>query len=193
MRKRKKFIVFNIFIILFIVLSISSINNKEKIVNKSFKYISSSNYKNIIRESTNEIIGEVNIPKINLTKNLYDLNSIYNNIDYNIEIHKKSDMPNVIGGNLILEAHSGNNYNSFFKDLYKLENNDKVIVTYNGNIYEYIIKDIYNIEKNGHASIRRDYSKSTITLITCTKDKYNSQTIYIGYLEKKKCVLKCTP
>ena len=188
MRKRKKFIVFNIFIILFIVLSISSINNKEKIVNKSFKYISSSNYINIIRESTNEIIGEVNIPKINLTKNLYDLNSIYNNIDYNIEIHKKSDMPNVIGGNIILEAHSGNNYNSFFKDLYKLENNDKVIVTYNGNIYEYIIKDIYNIEKNGHASIRRDYSKSTITLITCTKDKYNSQTIYIGYLEKKKCV-----
>ena len=102
-------------------------------------------------------------------------------------------MPNVIGGNIILEAHSGNNYNSFFKDLYKLENNDKVIVTYNGNIYEYIIKDIYNIEKNGHASIRRDYSKSNITLITCTKDKYNSQTIYIGYLEKKKCVLKCTP
>ena len=42
--------------------------------------------------------------------------------------------------------------------------------------------DIYYVEKNGLVLIKRDVEKTTLTLITCTKDDDTSQTVYIAEL-----------
>ena len=89
-------------------------------------------------------------------------------------------MPDVDRGNLILIAHSGDAYISFFAYLYRLKVGNDVFVTYNGVRYQYRIVNIYNVEKNGTVSIIRNYDQTTLTLITCTKDDSSHQTVYIA-------------
>ena len=94
-------------------------------------------------------------------------------------------MPDVVNGNLVLASHNGASYISFFKNLYKLNIDDKVYVYYNGYKYEYSISKIYDTSKDGHIDVYRDNQKTTITLITCKKNTKDTQTVYIGYLTNK--------
>ena len=66
-------------------------------------------------------IGYLEISKISFRRGFYNINSSLNNVDANIEIIKGSDMPDVTNGNLIIAGHSGTGWNSFFRNLYKLE------------------------------------------------------------------------
>ena len=56
---------------------------------------------------------------------------------------------------------------------------DTAKIYYKDVVYEYKIVSIYNIPKNGTAVIRRDKSKSCLTLITCTHNSDTEQTVYI--------------
>lgn len=128
-----------------------------------------------------EYIAILRIPKINLKRGLVDKNSKYNDIKYNIMIHKLSDSPSEEGGNLILLAHSGNSNISFFKNLYKMKLDDIIYLDYNNNTYKYKLINIYDIKKNGKAPIRKNTTKSSITLITC-RNNTNKQIVLIGEL-----------
>lgn len=127
-------------------------------------------------------IGYLEIPKINFRRGFYNIDSNLNTVESNIEIIKGSDMPNITNGNLIIAGHSGTGWKAFFKDLYKLEVGDEVIVTYAGINYRYKITNIYKEQNTGTVSIKRNYDKTTLTLITCTKDDSSTQTIYIAEL-----------
>ena len=124
-------------------------------------------------------LGVLEIPRIGLKRGFYNTDSKYNNIQYNVTMIGGSNLPDVENGNLILMAHSGDAYISYFAYLWMLGIGDHAYVTYNGRKYDYQIVNIYNIEKNGVAVIRRNKEKTTLTLITCTKDNDFSQTVYI--------------
>ena len=124
------------------------------------------------------------IPKINLKKGLYDKNSKYNSVKYNIQILKESDMPNVVNGNLILASHRGNSSVSYFNNLYKLSNGNQVYVYYNNVKYIYEITNMYEVEKTGTITIHRDRDETVIVLITCKKNE-NKQLVFIGNLIDK--------
>ena len=124
-------------------------------------------------------LGVLEIPRIGLKRGFYNTDSKYNNIQYNVTMLGGSQLPDVEKGNLILMAHSGDAYISYFAYLWMLGIGDHAYVTYNGRRYDYQIVNIYNIEKNGVAVIRRNTERTTLTLITCTKDNDFSQTIYI--------------
>lgn len=124
-------------------------------------------------------LGILEIPKIGLKRGFYGFDSRYNNIEYNVTIVGGSTMPDVINGNLILMAHSGDAYISYFAYLYKLNIGDIAYVTYGGVKYKYQIVNIYNIPKTGKATITRNMDRTCLTLITCTKDSDTEQTIYI--------------
>lgn len=127
-------------------------------------------------------IAVLEIPTINLKRGLVDPNSYYNNVNYNIQIINSSTFPNIENGNFILAGHNGASYISFFKNLYKLNINDKVYVYYNNVKYEYVIENIYDTNKDGNIEIYRNHEKTTITLITCKKNTKDKQIVYIGYL-----------
>ena len=74
---------------------------------------------------------------------------------------------------------------SYFKNLYKLSLNDTAVVYYKNVKYTYKIVKIYKQPKDGSIAIYRDYNKTTLTLITCTKDDKKSQTVYVAELVKK--------
>ncbi len=136
-------------------------------------------------EVTNEYIGYLTIPKINLVKGFLDSRSEENNVDKNLLVVNGSDYPDKEKGNFIIAGHSGTGWNSFFNDLYKLNINDTAIVEYKEKKYTYTIVNIYTQPKVGKLAIYRNYEKNTLTLITCTNNDSTTQTVYIAELTKK--------
>lgn len=138
--------------------------------------------KGLTGEITNDYIGYLTIPKINLTKGFLDNRSEENNVDKNILVVNGSNYPDVDKGNFIIAGHSGTGWNSFFNDLYKLNIGDTAYITYKNKKYIYSITNIYTQQKTGKIAIYRDYTKTTLTLITCTNNDSKTQTIYIAEL-----------
>ena len=155
---------------------------EKNIEEKSIKKFYSNNTKvgrnevttdNEVEHNIINYIGIIKIPKLNLEKGF----TSNNDVEKGIKILEESDYPNKDKGNVILASHSGTSSISHFKNLYKLANNDEVQIIYNGNTYSYKVSEKYKIDKTGYANIKRDYSKSTLTLITCEGD--NKQIIVI--------------
>ena len=129
-----------------------------------------------------EYLGIIDIPKIDLYKGFYNKNSNLNNVKFNLYVLPESNYPDTDKGNLIIAGHSGNYNNSYFANLYKLVIGDDITIHYNNKDYVYEITNIYNKEKTGKVRIFRNKNKTTLTLITCTKDDDYHQTIYIAEL-----------
>jgi len=127
-------------------------------------------------------LGVLEIPRIGLKRGFYGTDSKYNNIQYNVTMVSGSRLPDVVNGNLILMAHSGDAYISYFAYLYRLQIGNDIYVTYQNQKYHYKIVNIYTVPKTGNVVIKRNYNKTTLTLITCTKNDDYSQTIYISEL-----------
>lgn len=155
--------------------------NNSLTVNIDVDYITDTNEE--IKKPTNNpdinYLAFLEIPKINLNQGLLSINSLYNNVNYHVEILKISDLPDKINGNFILAAHSGTSSIAYFRNLYKLKLDDLASIIYNNKKYTYKIVNIYNQTKKGSLNIYRDTNKTTLTLITCTKDDKTNQTVYI--------------
>ena len=134
-------------------------------------------------EVTNDYIGYLSIPKINLKKGFLDKRSTENDVEKNILVVEGSNYPDKDKGNLMLAGHSGTGWKAFFNDLYKLNKGDIAVVTYKGKTYTYKIVNIYTQPKVGKIAIYRNYDKTTLTLITCTSHDSTTQTIYIAELQ----------
>ncbi len=130
----------------------------------------------------NNYIGTLEISKIKLKKGFVSPSSKYNAIDYNVTIIKGFDYPDVENGNFILAAHSGTGPLAYFKNLYKLGVGDTAVITYKNKKYTYKIAKIYTQKKQGYLTIYRNVNKTTLTLITCTKDNKKLQSVYIAEL-----------
>lgn len=130
-------------------------------------------------------VGMLEIPKINLKQGFAAFGSPYNRIDKNVTILPTSVYPDVELGNFILAGHSGQGSIAFFNNLYQLVHGDTAIVYYKNVKYTYQIVDIYQQDKTGMVSIYRDYTKNTLTLITCTNNTKDKQTVYIANLINK--------
>lgn len=118
------------------------------------------------------------IPSINLKRGITSSTNIYNSAKYNIELVKEDSQ------SIVLAAHNGNNYNSFFKDLHTIDLGDEINYYKDGTIYKYIYTDSYDIKKDGYADIYRQNDKKSIILITCKDGTDDAQTVYIGYLKE---------
>ena len=130
-------------------------------------------------------IGVLEIPKINIKRGFLNIKDKGNNVNKNLQVIKGSDMPNVKNGNLIIAAHSGNSYISYFKNLHKLSNDDVAYVYLNNIKYTYKVAGKYDAEKNGKVTIHRDNKKNTLTLITCSQTDKTKQIVYILELESE--------
>ena len=132
---------------------------------------------------TDEYIGYLTIPKINLNKGFVDKRSSENDVEKNIMVIEGSNYPNVKKGNFIIAGHSGTGWKAFFNELYRLNIGDEAYVTYKGKKYTYKITNIYKQPKTGKIAIYRNYDKTTLTLVTCTNNDETTQTVYIAELD----------
>lgn len=119
----------------------------------------------------------IEIPSINLKRGVLDINNPYNKAKYNIELVKEDS------NTIVLAAHNGEYYNSYFGNLSKLELGDIIKYYEDGNIYEYIYSDSYEIKKDGYADLYYKTDKKSIILITCKDNTDDAQVVHIGYLK----------
>ena len=113
----------------------------------------------------------IEIPKINLKKGIYNLYDFRNNIESNVTVLNYEIINQEIK-NLIIAAHSGNNYNAYFKDLSKLKIGDEVIIYYQNYKYNYEINNIYIKSKIENYYIIDNPEDIDLVLVTC-RDNYN--------------------
>ena len=138
----------------------------------------------VIQKETVNYMAILEIPKINLKRGLFDKNSSNNNVDKNIYILNETTLPDEqINSHIILAAHSGNSYISFFRNLKKLDMKDKVYFYYKGVKYSYEVSNKYEIEKTGTTELKQT-NTSDITLITCISGT-NKQVVYVATLIDK--------
>ncbi len=165
-----------------LLFSESSPSEEEKVDVPNIENVSNGTVYHEENIDYDKYLGVIEIPRIGLKRGFYNTNSKYNSIEYNVTLIRGSTMPDVSGGNLMLMAHSGDAYISYFAYLYRLNIGNDIYITYNKNKYTYKIVNIYNVDKNGKVPIYRNYDKTTLTLITCTKDDSTKQTVYIAEL-----------
>lgn len=142
--------------------------------------------KTINKVSNQSYIGIIEIPKINLKKGFYQINSKYNNVANGIEVLKESTFPEKTNSTLILASHSGNSKVSHFKDLIYLTNNDLVYIYYKAKKYIYKIEKCYKTNKNGYIKIKSYKKGRRIILTTCKNDELDKQyTCYATNIEER--------
>ena len=144
---------------------IKSISTANLERNTNTSYIST-----VSKEENNEIIGTLTIDKLNLSKNIYNINSSHNNVEENVTI--LNDDINLI----VLAAHSGPGYIAFFDDLEKLKLNDTINLTYNNKNLVYIVTNIEEQTKDGTIEINKT-DKQRLILTTCSKKDKNKQLV----------------
>ena len=134
--------------------------------------------------SFDEAIGRIAIDKINLDRKFYSFDSDFNDVNKNVAIISPSDMPDVIGGTLILAAHSGNVNTAYFKRLNELVIGDVVNIYYSDTKYVYKISSFYEENRNSSIVIKREKMKNVLVLTTC-KIGTKKQLVYIANLVNK--------
>ena len=150
----------------------------------------------VIEETTEEVkeevkqpetynyVGVLEIPKINFKRGFLDIKDKNNNVNKNIQVLENSAMPNVNGGLLVIAGHSGSGRVAFFRNLYKLKENDQIYIYYENTKYIYQVQKYYEETKDGDISIDKN-SESTLVLTTCSQTDKNKQIVIVSKLIDK--------
>ena len=160
MLKRKKYLIS--LLILGIVFLIS-FNNSSKKIEFNLKNIINDQYLKI----TEKPLLQLEIPKLNLKKDVYNKDSELNNISKNVTILEESTLPDSENHHLFLAAHSGTSKISYFRPLINLKENDLVKIYYQEKIYNYRVYEILKLPKQDFIEIEKDLKENLLTLVTC--------------------------
>lgn len=128
---------------------------------------------NII-DSNSDILFELYIPRINLRKNVYNIDSSYNDVDFNVEILENSNLNNNL---FFLASHSGGGRASYFDNLVRLEVGDFIWINGSDNNLVFVISEMFYIPKNGYFDANYDSIGNTLFLITCSLEYAGKQLV----------------
>lgn len=121
----------------------------------------------------------IDIPRIGLRRNVYNIGSKNNNVDYNIELLDTSNIENDL---YFLASHSGSSRASYFDDLIYLEVGDLISLKNKDNVLIFVVKDMYYIDKSGYFNVSYNKKGKELFLITCSLNYINRQFIVISEL-----------
>lgn len=122
---------------------------------------------NLENNSNRKVLMNLEINKINVKQDVFEKESVLNNIDKNVIILNDSDLPTKEKGIVLLGAHSGTGKYAYFKDLDKLVLNDIVNITYNNEMYKYKIISKYLSDKKNGIDVNYNVNKKRLVLYTC--------------------------
>lgn len=129
-----------------------------------------------IKEEADDIIGILNIPKIDLTVGIGE-GVDANTLKYSVGHFPETALPGQ-KGNLCLIGHRSYAFGQFFNRLDELEINDKIIIESKGNTYKYIVTES-KVVKPEEVSVLDQREDSQITLITCTPIRIGSHRLVV--------------
>ena len=151
----------------------NKLKKDKEMVDAFFKTESLSN-KN---KANNNYFFVIEIPKIDLKRVVYNIDSSHNNVNENITVLKNSS------DIMLLAAHSGNASISYFKNLYKLSKGDSIYLYYYNKTLMYEVVNYYEEAKDGDITILDNTNNKKLILTTCKG--INKQLVYISYLKNE--------
>lgn len=107
---------------------------------------------------------EIKIEAINIENDL-SISSIKNEI-IGIVMFEEFGRPNKKHTNTVIGAHSGYGSNSYFNNINKLKENDKIYIYYENKQYLYLVKKVYEVNEIDTTPIE-EKNDSILTLMTC--------------------------
>ncbi|MFB8506478.1 class C sortase [Enterococcus durans] len=129
--------------------------------------------------SSAQLIGAVNIPKINVNVALYDtLNQRV--LEKGAGVLQGTSFP--LGGvpsHSVISAHSGLSTRRLFTNLGKLKKEDLFILTVLGEKLAYKVSTIQVVEPDDTSGIKLENGKDIVTLLTCTPYMINSHRLLV--------------
>ena len=172
-----------ILIILIICISILSITSIIKIHNIQTNKYTLNNFNIIKPQKNDDVIGNIEIKSLDIKKELYNIESINNNVDKNITILKESVLPDKSDSIIFIAAHSGTSNISYFKDLNKLNIGEEIKLTLYNKEYKYIVKEKWEEKKNGYINVNKE-KQNQLILTTCSPTNEKKQLI-VNCIEKE--------
>ena len=136
-----------------------------------YKFINDVYLKEVVDD---EVLLEIYIPRINLRKFVYNIDSSKNFVDYNVELLRESKLDKNL---YFFASHSGGGSGSFFDNLVYLENGDNIWINIDGNSLEYIVDNIFYIDKTGYFDVKYGSSGNKLFLITCSLEYIAKQLV----------------
>ena len=181
----KRFLVISSIFLLVLFIFIFNDKNDDIIISRDklevdiFNFINILDYKFIsgsyIDDVTDdEVLLEIYIPRINLRKFVYNIDSSKNFVDYNVELLRESNLNKNL---YFLASHSGGGSGSFFDNLVFLKKGDNIWINIDNNSLEYIVDDIFYIDKTGYFNVKYGSSGNRLFLITCSLEYVTKQLV----------------
>ncbi|MBQ8681891.1 MAG: sortase [Bacilli bacterium] len=126
---------------------------------------------------------EIYIPRINLRKFVYTMDSDLNNVDYNVEILDSSNLERKV---IFLASHSGGGKASYFDNLVYLEKGDIIRLKGIDFRYVFVVEEEFYIQKNGYFDNFFENEENVLYMITCSLKYIDKQLIV-----KARLISKC--
>lgn len=149
-----------------------------RLINNTYIDVGFNKFKEIVKGlDTNvrvdgEYLFKLYIPKINLLKWVYDIDSKLNDVDINVELLNSS----IKDDNLyFLASHSGGGQASYFDDLIYLEKGDVIFLEDEYQSLSYVVEEMFYIEKNGYFEVSG--TNNMLFLITCSLSNKREQLV----------------
>lgn len=153
------------------------------IVSLILLFIYKANIYDFGKYNDDDILLELDIPRINLMRKVYNINSSLNNVDKNVEILKNSNLDKNL---YFLASHSGGGNASYFDALVYLEIGDFIWINKEREKYAFVIEEVFYIQKNGYFEVSYNKEGNNLFLITCSL-KYKNKQLVI----KSRLIYKC--
>jgi len=167
----------NVLVLVYIsMIYIISKTNIDVFNNYNKNYITNNNkyYEDIVIE----------IPKINLYNKVYKAKDNFSNLNNNIVYYKNFDVNNKI----ILFAHSGIGYGTYFNKIDELNDGDRVYLYYKDKRYEYYVHNTFIIDENTVDILNEEEKSNKLLLITCDKKHKDKRIVVQLFLKGVKNV-----
>ena len=181
-KRKVKILIFFVLLTISFLFVINKIKDENHLLSSSIN--TTTQIKVLLPEEQAKHFAKIEIPDISLKEYLINPNSKNNDVNKSIEIIFPSKMPDKSNSLLVLAAHSGNSSVSYFKNLYKLKENNLVYIYFNDITYIYKVIKTENQNKNGQISIDRNLNKSILILTTCNQKNRSKQIVITSELKE---------
>ena len=121
-----------------------------------------------------EPVFKLIIPSINLKHNVYNMNSILNDVDRNVSILESSNIKENL---FYIASHSGGGDASYFDNIAYLEKGDIIYLNNKKQNLCFVIEEKFYIQKRGSFEAFYSGAGNTLFLITCSLKFIDKQII----------------
>ena len=137
-----------------------------------------NNDENNYQNNDENIIGIIEIPKIELTAPIGE-GTDTETLKYSVGHFEKTATPDK-KGNCCIIGHRSYTYGEFFNRLDEIKNGDEINIEYNNKTYNYIVTDTFVVEPQEISVLEDDKNiDHQITLITCTPLRIGTHRLII--------------